>query len=222
MKRTILSIICAIMLLSGALAEDSATVTVDGVGERVTVTLTMEDDRIVGVDASTDNSEADERGRESLELITSAMVEKNTFSVDAVSGATCTSNAVIAGAIEAWMQITANRMSGEDWMRESLENNEIYDIGTADEAEAAGWENTPHSAAELPSDAQMAFEKASEGKEYVPVALMSTQGSDYCILCQDASLSWVLVYIHTDSEGSAKITNTYELYIDRHSTPAEK
>lgn len=118
MKRIILSLICTIVLVFGALAEDSATVVVNGVGEHVTVTLTMEDDRILRVEASSDNTEADERGRESLELISSAMVEKNSVNVDAISGATCTSNAVIAGATEAWLQIMADRMSQEDWMQE--------------------------------------------------------------------------------------------------------
>ena len=119
MKRTVLAILCAIMLISSALAEDSATVTVNGVGEQVTVTLTMEDDRIVRMEATTDNTEADERGRESLTLVTSAMVEKNSVNVDAISGATCTSNAVIAGATEAWLQIMTDRMSQEDWMQET-------------------------------------------------------------------------------------------------------
>ena len=119
MKQTILSILCVIMLLSGALAEDSATVTVNGVGEQVTVTLTMEDDRIISVESTTDNTEADERGKESLLLISSAMVSKNSVNVDAISGATCTSNAVIAGATEAWLQIMTDRMSQEDWMQET-------------------------------------------------------------------------------------------------------
>ena len=119
MKQTIISILCVIMLISGALAEDSATVIVNGVGEHVTVTLTMEDDRIISVEACTDNTEADERGRESLELISTAMVEKNSVNVDAVSGATCTSNAVIAGATEAWLQIMTDRMSQEEWMQEA-------------------------------------------------------------------------------------------------------
>ena len=42
----ILSLLCTMMLLLGAVAEERATVTVDGVVEHVTVTLTMEDDRI--------------------------------------------------------------------------------------------------------------------------------------------------------------------------------
>lgn len=35
MKQIILSILCIIMLISGALAEDSATVSVNGVGEQL-------------------------------------------------------------------------------------------------------------------------------------------------------------------------------------------
>ena len=218
----ILSLLCAMMLLLGAVAEERATVTVDGVVEHVTVTLTMEDDRIKSVEASSDNTEADERGKEALSLIAEAMVENNTLNVDAISGATCTSNAVIAGAIEAWMQIMTERMIQEEWMET-----------TNAEAMTGGWENVPHETAELPADAQAAFDKAVEGlvgAEYVPVALLSTQvvaGTNYCILCQitpvapNATPTWTLVYIYADLDGNAEITNVYELYIDRHSTPAD-
>ena len=218
----ILSLLCAMILPLCAVAEESATVTVEGVGEHVTVTLTMEDDRIKSVEASSDNTEADERGKEALSLITEAMVEKNTFAVDAISEATCTSNAVIAGAIEAWMQIMTERMSQEEWMET-----------TNAEAMTGGWENIPHETVELPADAQAAFDKAVEGlvgAEYVPVALMSTQvvaGTNYCILCQitpvvpNATPTWALVYIYADLDGNARMTNVYELFIDRHSTPAE-
>ena len=218
----ILSLLCAMMLLLDAVAEESATVTVEGVGEHVTVTLTMEDDHIKSVEASSDNTEADERGKEALSLIAEAIVEKNNFAVDAITGATCTSNAVIAGAIEAWMQIMTERMSQEEWMET-----------TNVEPMSGGWENILHEAGELPADAQAAFDKAVEGlvgAEYVPVALMSTQvvaGTNYCILCQitpvvpDAAPTWALVYIYADLDGNAEITNVYELYIDRHSTPAD-
>ena len=96
-----------------------------------------------------------------------------------------------------------------------------------------GWQNIPHEASELPDDAQIAFDKALEGlvgANYVPVALLSTQvvaGMNYCILCQitpvvpDATPTWALVYIYADLQGNAEIMNVYDLYIDRHSTPAE-
>ena len=389
MKRIALVILCAILFSSCSLAEQTATVTVDGVGEHVTVTLTMEDDHIKNVEASSDNTEADERGREALSLIAGKMVEANTFSVDTVSGATCTSNAVIAGAIEAWMQIKTEEMSQETWMRkpfayehdprdnpeamqdivynpdavygfspspdsprlreyaniidwtndeqvararavrqtyhDSISNlyrliekmltegkdveaiaravsqmrNELrlksyadspeglkaakksnletygnemgptadwlyekfgswqtvlekalgtnmgmdaclgfydeyydyYDIEIADKP--ASWTNVPHEALELPADAQAAFDKAVHGlvgAKYTPVALMSTQvvaGMNYCILCQitpvvpNATPAWSLVYIYADAKGNARITNVYDLYIDRHAAPAE-
>lgn len=96
-----------------------------------------------------------------------------------------------------------------------------------------GWQNVPHEAADLPEDAQAAFDKALDGlvgAEYTPVALLSTQvvaGMNYCILCQitpvvpDATPTWALVYIYADLQGNAEISNVYELYIDRHSTPAD-
>ena len=96
-----------------------------------------------------------------------------------------------------------------------------------------GWQNVPHEAGELPEDAQAAFDKALDGlvgANYVPVALLSTQvvaGMNYCILCQitpvvpDAVPTWALVYIYADLQGNAEITNTYDIYTDRHSTPAQ-
>ena len=80
------------------------------------------------------------------------MVENNTLTVDAISGATCTSNAVIAGAIEAWMQIMTERMSQEEWM-ESANTEPV----------TGGWGSILHEAVELPQEAQAAFDKAVEG-----------------------------------------------------------
>jgi hypothetical protein len=37
----------------------------------------------------------------------------------------------------------------------------------------------------------------------------------------DAKPAWALVYIYADLEGNAEIKNIYEIYIDRHSEPAE-
>ena len=102
------------------------------------------------------------------------------------------------------MQIKTAEMSQEDWMEPLL----------------GGWENYLHEAAELPADARAAFDKAAA--EFTPVALLSTQlvaGMNYCILCQTPEGTWALVYIYADLDGNAEITNVYELYIERHSTP---
>lgn len=109
-------LVCVGALGVCALAEQSATVSVTGIGETVTVTLAMEDGKILSVEAVSDNTEADERGRESLKLVADAMVAENTVNVDAVSGATGTSNAVIAAATQAWLQIQAEAAMGEGWM----------------------------------------------------------------------------------------------------------
>lgn len=124
----VLALLCVMALGFCALAEQSATVTVRGIGENVTVTLVMEDGRIVSVEAASDNTEADERGVESLKLIADAMVEKNSVNVDAVSGATGTSNAVIAAATEAWLQIQAEAASEEGWMEAAPAGDTLYQV----------------------------------------------------------------------------------------------
>lgn len=129
MKRNILIAVLtafAIILGSAGIAEDTATAVVEGIGEHVTVTLTMEDGNITRVEASSDNTEADERGRECLKMLADAMVEQNSLHVDVVSGATGTSNAVIAAAIEAWLQIKTVEASQEAWMQPACEVLAIY------------------------------------------------------------------------------------------------
>ena len=95
------------------------------------------------------------------------------------------------------------------------------------------WKAVPQEAAELPEDAQAAFDKALEGllgAQYTPVALLSTleaEEMNYCILCQitpvvpNAVPNWALVYIHADDQGNAGISNVYDLSIDQYSTPED-
>ena len=127
-----LAAICVVVLLFGlcAFAEETATVTVKGIGENVTVTLTMKDGVISSVEASSDNQEADERGRECLEILAQTMVDENSVNVDALSGATGTSNAVIAAATEAWLQIMAAEAAGEAWMADadSGDDDTLYQV----------------------------------------------------------------------------------------------
>lgn len=97
----------------------------------------------------------------------------------------------------------------------------------------AGWEPVVTEARPLPDDAQAAFDRAMGtllGAEYTPVALLSTQPgavTGYCILCQvryvvpDPVPFWALVYIQAGPEGDARLTNVYELYIERHAEPEE-
>ena len=82
----------------------TATGTAQGLEETVTVTLTMEDGMIVGVEAMTDKEE-ETVGRMALEELPGAMVEQNSVNVDVVAGATATSNAVISAATSAYLEL---------------------------------------------------------------------------------------------------------------------
>ena len=97
-----------------------------------------------------------------------------------------------------------------------------------------GWEVAEHQPVlMMDEEMQAVFDKATgdmDGAVYVPVALLGTQvvaGINYCFLCQitpvvpDPKPVWALVYIYADLEGNAEITNIYEIYFDRHATPAE-
>ena len=93
LKKIFVFLLAASMLLSmpvlASAEAASATATAQGLDETVTVTLTMDEGVITAVEASTD----------------AAMVEQNSVKVDAVSGATATSTAVISAATAAYLQL---------------------------------------------------------------------------------------------------------------------
>ena len=108
----------------------------------------------------------------------------------------------------------------------------VQSDSTSDDGLVGGWEITPHEAEELPQDAQSAFDKVQaslDDGEYTPISLMATQvvaGMNYCILCQvtpndSSQQKWSLVYIYADLQGNAEVTNVYDLYIAKHSTPTK-
>jgi len=71
--------------------------------ETVSVKLTLENGVITAVEASSDHDSP--IGAKALETLPAAMKEKNSVNVDAVSGATATSDAVISAATAAYLQI---------------------------------------------------------------------------------------------------------------------
>ncbi len=90
---------------TAAFADGAVTASAEarGLDETVTVTLTVEDGRVTAAEAVTDK--ADETvGRQALIELPAAMVEKGSIDVDAVSGATVTSRAVLAAAVEAYLK----------------------------------------------------------------------------------------------------------------------
>ena len=121
MKQT--KLILAMLLIAAMLAgsaslayADSAKATAQGLEETVTVTLTLEDGVITAVDAQTDKEDLT-IGRQALEKLPTAMVEQNTVKVDAISGATSTSNAVISAATSAYMELTGTSVNLDAWAK---------------------------------------------------------------------------------------------------------
>ncbi len=121
MKQTkrILAVLLIAAMLAGSASlayADSATATAQGLEETVTVTLTLEDGVITAVDAQTDKEDLT-IGRQALEKLPTAMVEQNTVKVDAISGATSTSNAVISAATSAYMALTGTSVNLDAWAK---------------------------------------------------------------------------------------------------------
>ena len=84
------------------------TSTQQGFGGKVVVTLTMEGDKITKVEVE-GNEETEGIGSKAIEELPSKIVEANGVDVDVVSGATVTSNAILAG-----VQDCLNQASGKE------------------------------------------------------------------------------------------------------------
>ena len=108
LKKIFVFLLAASMLLSmpvlASAEAASATATAQGLDETVTVTLTMDEGVITAVEASTDKAETTV-GQQAIDALPAAMVEQNSVKVDAVSGATATSTAVISAATAAYLQL---------------------------------------------------------------------------------------------------------------------
>jgi AraC-like DNA-binding protein len=71
------------------------------------------------------------------------------------------------------------------------------------------------------------------GVNYEPIALLGTTSLDeqggivYCLLCRstvlypDAEPSYVLMYLQKPEDGSAKLQNIYEIWVDAHAFPED-
>lgn len=92
-----LGILCACVLLTscvGAFAEDY-TASAPGMGGDVPVTVSYEDGRITAVTVG-ENNETPGIGDKAVEAIPARIVEEQSLTVDAVAGATITSEAILA------------------------------------------------------------------------------------------------------------------------------
>ncbi len=112
----VLLILCLSLSFAPAAFAEDATATARGLDETVTVTLSMEDGVITDVKAETDKADSP-IGARAIEKLPAAMVEQNSVKVDAVSGATMTSNAVLAAAGEAYLRLTGAELDLDAWAR---------------------------------------------------------------------------------------------------------
>ena len=94
----------------------SASATAQGLEETVTVTVEVEDGVITAVTAETDKEEATV-GQQALTQIPEAILAANSVKVDGVTGATSTSNAVIAAATSAYAEILGIDVNLDAWAK---------------------------------------------------------------------------------------------------------
>lgn len=102
MKKNLACFLMAVVMLlttAGAFAQTQSA-TAQGFGGDVTVALTVEDGVITEV-VATGEGETPTIGGVAMEKLTAKMVEKNSIELDAMSGATFTSNAVLVSAKDA-------------------------------------------------------------------------------------------------------------------------
>ena len=105
LKLSLAFLLAAALVMSfgtAAFAEEGSA-SAEGLDETVTVTVTVDDGKITGVEAVTDKEE-ETVGRQALTEIPAAMLEANSVNVDGISGATATSNAVLSAAAEAYLK----------------------------------------------------------------------------------------------------------------------
>ena len=116
LKLALAFLLTATLLLGcGAAAyADTGSASAPGLDETVTVSVTVEDGVITAAEASTDKAE-ETVGRQALTDLPAAMVEQNTVSVDGVSGATATSNAILAAAAQAYLQAIGADIDLDAW-----------------------------------------------------------------------------------------------------------
>ena len=114
----LLALCLSLSLVPAAFADgaQSASATAEGLDETVTVTLTVEDGVITDVKAASDKTDSPIGGA-ALEQLPAAMLEKNSVKVDGVTGATMTSNAVLAAAADAYLQILGAELDLDAWAR---------------------------------------------------------------------------------------------------------
>ena len=97
MKKLVCLLLCLMLLVPALAVAESFSATEAGFGGDVTVTLTIEGDKLTDV-AITGENETETVGGAAIPLLAEAMLAANSVEVDGIAGATFTSNAVLAAA----------------------------------------------------------------------------------------------------------------------------
>jgi len=100
MRKLFVLVLCAMMAFSVCAQAETLTGSAKGFGGVLTVEVTKDGDTITGVEITAQSETAAVAGG-ALEAIPAAIVEANSTDVDVVTGATVTSNAIIAAVVNA-------------------------------------------------------------------------------------------------------------------------
>ena len=142
MKLTLCFVLTAVMLLgcaTVAFADGAVTASAQapGLDETVTVTITVEDGVITAAEAVTDKGE-ETVGRQALTDIPAAMVEQNSVKVDGVSGATATSNAVLAAGTQAYLEALGVDVDLDAWAQAAGYGKGMAEVDVVTSATVSG------------------------------------------------------------------------------------
>ena len=100
MKRLLAFALSVLLVMSGFAMAETYTATEQGFGGEVSVALTIEDGKLVDVSITGDN-ETEGVGKVAVEKLAEAMKESGTIDVDALTGATISSTAILKAAAAA-------------------------------------------------------------------------------------------------------------------------
>lgn len=128
MKKIVSLLLAFTMVLcfgSAAVAEESFSATVRGFGGDVTVTLTIDGDRLTNVTAEGPDETAGIGGA-AIEQLPAKMMETNSVEVDGITGATYTSDAILSAAAQALAE------SGATLAKADQASTVVYEDASAD------------------------------------------------------------------------------------------
>lgn len=179
------------------------TATVDGHNGELTVEVTVEDGVITAVDV-TEHEESEGIADPALEEVPAAIVEANGTDVDTVSGATVTSEAIIAAVNEALGADAAAVVATEDEADEESDSEESASDEASEESESeesASAEEDSDGSTSSEDDEDKADETELKDGEYTGTAKGHNGDLTVEVKVKDGKITDVEVTEHEESEG---------------------